>query len=131
MVVCSWLFFVSTWEDGSALVWRHRGDGYFIERPEPFQTALHGTFRFQVEPNWAHLDLFSRANYLIINNSRCQVNFTKARFDSISPETPSSVLLCSIFHTVSEECQLDSNRRKLLADTSSSASVWDPLRQRG
>ena len=45
-------------DEGLELVWRHRGDGYFIERPEPFQTALHGTFRFQVEPNWAHLDLF-------------------------------------------------------------------------
>lgn len=57
-ILRSWLFFVSTWEDGSALVWRHRGDGYSIERPEPLQTALQGTFRFQVEPNWAHLDLF-------------------------------------------------------------------------
>ena len=29
---------------------------------------------------------------------------------------------------LSKECQLDSNRRKPLADTSSSASIWDPLR---
>ena len=29
-----------------------------IERREPLQTALQGIFRFQVEPNWAHLDLF-------------------------------------------------------------------------
>ena len=45
-------------DDGLELVWRHRGDGYSIERPEPLQTAFQGTFRFQVEPNWAHLDLF-------------------------------------------------------------------------
>ena len=32
------------------------------------------------------------------------------------------------FLIVSKECQLDSNRRKPLADTSSSASIWDPLR---
>ena len=29
-----------------------------IERREPLQTALQGIFRFQMEPNWAHLDLF-------------------------------------------------------------------------
>ena len=33
-------------------------DGYSIERPEPLQTVFQGTFRFQVEPNWAHLGLF-------------------------------------------------------------------------
>ena len=36
--------------------------------------------------------------------------------------------LDSLFLTVSKECQPDSNRRKPLADTSSSASIWDPLR---
>ena len=29
-----------------------------IERRQPLQTALQGIFRFQMEPNWAHLDLF-------------------------------------------------------------------------
>ena len=29
-----------------------------IERREPLQTALQSIFRFQMEPNWAHLDLF-------------------------------------------------------------------------
>ena len=48
-------------DEGLALVWRHRGDGYFLQfiwhanRPS---RPLQGTFRFQVEPNWAHLDHF-------------------------------------------------------------------------
>lgn len=61
------------------------------------------------------------------------------QFREDSPDikgTQRHALLCfaSVFHinalflTISEECQLDSNRRKPLADTSSSASIWDPLR---
>ena len=36
---------------------------------------------------------FSGANCLIINNGRCQVNFTKARFDSIRPGRHSVLLI--------------------------------------
>ena len=36
---------------------------------------------------------FSGANCLIINNGRCQVNFTKARFDSIKPGRHSVLLI--------------------------------------
>ena len=46
---------------GLALIWRHRGDGYFLKftwHPNRPSRALQGTFRFQVEPNWAHLDHF-------------------------------------------------------------------------
>ena len=48
-------------DDGLELVWRHRGDGYFLQfiwHPNRPSRALQGTFRFQVEPNWAHLDHF-------------------------------------------------------------------------
>ena len=48
-------------DEGLALVWRHRGDGYFLKftwHPNRPSRALQGTFRFQVEPNWAHLDHF-------------------------------------------------------------------------
>ena len=47
--------------EGLALVWRHRGDGYFLQftwHPNRPSRALQGTFRFQVEPNWAHLEHF-------------------------------------------------------------------------
>ena len=47
-------------DDGLELVWRHRGDGYFLQftwHPNWPSRALQGTFRFQVEPNCAHLDL--------------------------------------------------------------------------
>ena len=48
-------------DDGLELVWRHRGDGYFLKftwHPNWPSRALQGTFRFQVEPNCAHLDPF-------------------------------------------------------------------------
>ena len=48
-------------DEGLALVWRHRGDGYFLQftwHPNRPSRALQGIFRFQVEPNCAHLDLF-------------------------------------------------------------------------
>ena len=48
-------------DEGLELVWRHRGDGYFLQftwHPNRPSRALQGTFRFQVEPNCAHLDLF-------------------------------------------------------------------------
>ena len=48
-------------DEGLALVWRYRGDGYFLKftwHPNRPSRALQGIFRFQVEPKWAHLDHF-------------------------------------------------------------------------
>ena len=37
---------------------RFRAFLQFILHPNRLSTGLQGTLRFQVEPNWAHLDLF-------------------------------------------------------------------------
>ena len=108
-------------DEGLELVWRHRGDGYFLQftwHPNRPSRALQGISaramasicvhrapRTPPDSPPGHIPVpggtklcspgpYSGANCLIINDGRCQVNFTKARFDSIRPEAPRSSLLC-------------------------------------